>query len=46
MILNFGKDYLIGPFNVGPKSALFLCVALIRTGVNPIGIELLGALRY
>ena len=28
-----------GPYNAGPKSALFLRVALIRAGVNGAGVE-------
>ena len=27
-------DYLMGPYNAGPKSALFLRVALIKAGVR------------
>ena len=31
--------YLIGPYNAGPMSALFLRVALIRAGVNGSGVK-------
>ena len=33
------RTYLIGPYNAGPKSALFLRVALIRAGVNGAGVK-------
>ena len=36
----YKKDvYLIGPYNAGPKSAIFLRVALIRAGVSGVGIK-------
>ena len=31
--------YLMGPFNAGPNSALFLGVALIRAGVRRAGVK-------
>ena len=31
--------YLIGPFYAGPNSALILCAALIRAGVNGAGVK-------
>ena len=33
------RDYLIGPYNAGPKWALFLRVALIRAGVSGAGVK-------
>ena len=30
--------YLMGPFNAGPKSALFLVVVLIKAGVRGPGV--------
>ena len=32
-------NYLIGLYNAGPKSALFLVVALIRAGVNEASVK-------
>ena len=32
-------NYLIGPYNAGPKSALFLRVAEIRAGVKRAGVK-------
>ena len=31
--------YLMGPYNAGPKSALFLRVAEIRAGVKRAGVK-------
>ena len=33
------RQYLMGPFNAGPNSALFLGVALIRAGVRGAGVK-------
>ena len=32
-------NYLMGPYNAGPKSALFLRVAEIRAGVKRAGVK-------
>ena len=33
------RIYLMGPYNAGPKSALFLRVAEIRAGVERAGVK-------
>jgi len=37
--VEFWKQCLIGPYNAGPKSELFLRVALIRAGINGVGVK-------
>ena len=36
--LFIGISYLIGPYNVGPNSALFLRIALKKAGVRGVGV--------
>ena len=33
-----GTTFLVGPYNAGPKSALFFRVALIKAGVRGAGV--------
>ena len=37
-VFQFKQIYLMGPYNAGPKSVLFLRVTLIKAGVRGAGV--------
>ena len=39
LLITLASKYLMGPYNAGPKLALFLRVAEIRAGVKRAGVK-------